>query len=97
MDSKTKKLLRIDVLMAWGQFAPTIYRKYSRQYTTTEIRLEILKILLDNAMAKTTQALYKQKRIKAAKKQRKIKEKKLQIENNYEENNEKLFAELVED
>lgn len=95
MNTTDKRLLKIDVMVAYGQFIKPLYLKY-KKYTNNEVRLEVMKIIMSHIMYKTSQALYKKIRIKAAKKQRRIKEKEKKIEDNFEKNNEKLFEELLE-
>ena len=59
MDKHTKSKLRKSVIAAYKDFAPSIYKQFSNRYTTTEIRLEILKALLDHIMCKTSDTLRK--------------------------------------
>ena len=66
MDLESKALIKELTLNAYKTFAPDIYKQF-RQFSTTEIRLEILKALQSHIMQKTSDALrskLKRKRIR---------------------------------
>ena len=68
MDLESKAMIKEMTLNAYKVFTPDIYKQL-RQYTTTEIRLEILKVLQSHIMHKTSDALrskLKRKRIRKA-------------------------------
>ena len=58
MDINTKSEVRRLTIEAYKEFSPSIFRRI-RGYTTTEIRLEILKAIQNHIMQKTSDALRK--------------------------------------
>lgn len=57
MNRKTKSEIRNLTIKHYKAFAPEIYKRYSSQYSTTEIRLEILKALQSHIMQRTSDTL----------------------------------------
>lgn len=76
MQSRDKQLLKVDVMVAYGTCIKPLYIKWGQEgYKTNEIRLEIMKILLDHTMLRVTETVYKDEKKKAAKRDKKIRAK----------------------
>ena len=58
MKRHDKKILREETLQFYKAFSHSLYKRWCYQYTTNEVRHEILKILINHIMKKTTQALH---------------------------------------